>query len=206
MKALMDLNLNSRDNIENISEDEYLVLNSVVKTLQPIKIGIERLGRRNANLLEAEGVLLFIFDDLSKNKNWLSTRMLQGVKQRIVERRNANLVGLLKYLNNSSNYKYELDIDSILSLPSKAILRATAKAIFSKLFVANNNEAASSFNIEELDLHSNRAETSLMAQRNTSILSDLALHQKLDSVIANVTKVENPDDILFDVNNISTEK
>lgn len=131
--------------------------------------------------------------------------MLQGVKQTIVERRNANLVGLLKYLNNSSNYKYGSDIDSILSLPSKAILRATAKAIFSKLFVANNNEAASSFNIEELDLHGDRAETSLMAQTNALSLSDLPLHQKLDSVIANVTKVENPKDILYDVSNISKE-
>lgn len=205
MKALMDLNLNSLDNIENISEDEYLALNLVVKTLQPIRIGIERLGRRNANILEAEGVLLFIFDDLSKNKNWFSTRMLQSVKQRIVERRNANLVGLLKYLNNPSNYKYELETDSTLLLPSKAILKATAKTIFSKLFVTNNNESASSYNTEELDMHGDRAETSLMAQTNNSTLLDLTLHQKLDSVIANVTKVENPEDILYDVNNISKE-
>ena len=95
-----------------ISEKEYLVLNDVVAALQPLKIGIERLGRRGATLLEAEGVFVFILDELRKNNNSFLSKMLEFVQQRIVERRNSNLVGLLKYLNNASNYNttYESEV------------------------------------------------------------------------------------------------
>ena len=135
----------------------------------------------------------------------MQTYLKQSVKQRISERRNANLVCLLKYLNNSSYYEYELGIDSILLLPSKPLLKATAKILFSKLFVADN-EAGSSSNIEELDRYDDGAETLCMKKTNILTTSDLTLHQKLDAVISNITKAENPEDIPYDVKNISDRK
>lgn len=202
LKALMDFKVN---NTTNISEEEYLVVQTVVTALQPIKVGIERLGKRDASLLEAEGVLVFILDVLRKNKDCFSGKVLQYVRQRIVERRNTNVVGLLKYLNNPSNYKYESDIDSILSLPSKTVLQATAKKLFSKLFV--EDVAGTSADIEELDCICINvgAGTSVMTDPNISTTSELTLHQKLDAAITNVSRSEIPEDVSYDVKNITKE-
>ena len=54
--------------ILNISNEEYAVTNATTISLQPIKVGIERLGRSNATLIDAEGVLIFILDDLGEKK------------------------------------------------------------------------------------------------------------------------------------------
>ena len=63
LKSMIDLK-----EILNISEEEYAVMNAITISLQPIKVGIERLGRSNATLLDTEGVLIFILDNL-REKN-----------------------------------------------------------------------------------------------------------------------------------------
>ena len=86
--------------ILNISEEEYAVMNSITISLQPIKVGLEWFGRINANLLDVKGVLIFTLADLVEKNNFFANKLLQSVQQRIEERRNINLVGLLKFLNN----------------------------------------------------------------------------------------------------------
>ena len=83
--------------ILNISEEEYAVTNATTILLQPIKVGIERLGRSDAALLDAEGVLIFILDDLWEKNIFFTNKLLQSVQQRIEERRNINYVGSLKF-------------------------------------------------------------------------------------------------------------
>jgi hypothetical protein len=79
LKASIDLNLTL-----NLTIEEYTVLNAIVSALQPIKLGIEKLGRQNATLLAAEGVLVFILEELLKNKNFFSSKLLECVKKRVV--------------------------------------------------------------------------------------------------------------------------
>ena len=57
LKAMIDLK-----EILNISEEEYAVMNATTISLQPIEVGIERLGKSDATPLDAEGVLIFILD------------------------------------------------------------------------------------------------------------------------------------------------
>ena len=70
-------------------------MNAITILLQPIKVGIERLGRSNATLLDAEGVLIFILDNLAEENNFFANKLFQSVQQRI-EEHNIILVGLLK--------------------------------------------------------------------------------------------------------------
>ena len=95
LKVMIDLK-----EILKISEEEYAVMNAITISLQPIKVGIERLGRSNAALLNAEGVLIFILDDLWEKNVFFANKLLQSVQQRIEEGRNIKLVGLLTFLNN----------------------------------------------------------------------------------------------------------
>ena len=46
------------------------VMNAITISLQPIKVGIERLGRSNATLLDAEGALIFIIDNFGEKNNF----------------------------------------------------------------------------------------------------------------------------------------
>ena len=57
------------------------------------------------------------------------------MQQRIEERRNINLVGLLKFLNNPFSYNHKLNINSKLTLPSKYALKAAAKKYFTRLYI-----------------------------------------------------------------------
>ena len=72
----------------NISEEEYTVINATTISLQPTKVGIERLGISNAALLDAECVLIYILDDLAEKNTFFADKLLQSVQQRIEERRN----------------------------------------------------------------------------------------------------------------------
>ena len=78
-------------------------------------------------------------------------------------------------------------------------MQATAKKLFAKLFVVNEDSCS----MEDLDSSSDEAENSLMAARE--ITSELSLHQKLDVAISNVTRVENAEGLLYDVKNITKE-
>ena len=102
-------------------------MNGITILLQPIKVGIERIGRSNTTILDAEGVLIFILDNLVEKNNFFANKLLQSGQQRIEECRIVNLVSLLKFLNNPFTYNHELNINSKLILPSKYALKAAAK-------------------------------------------------------------------------------
>ena len=71
LKAMIDLK-----EILDISEEEYVVMNATTISLQPIKVGIERLGKSNATLLDAERVLVFILDNLAEKNNFFANKLL----------------------------------------------------------------------------------------------------------------------------------
>ena len=50
LKTIIDLK-----EILNIFEEEYAIMNPITISLQPINVGVERLVRSNATLLDAEG-------------------------------------------------------------------------------------------------------------------------------------------------------
>ena len=75
LKAMIDLN-----EILNTCEEEYAVMNAITISLQPIKVEIERLRRSNATLLDAEGVLIFIINDLAEKNIFFANKLLQYVQ------------------------------------------------------------------------------------------------------------------------------
>ncbi len=65
LKAIVDIKLESIW----ISEKEFRIISNIVGDLKSFEIGIEHLEKWGNNLLEAEGVLIFICKDLESQKN-----------------------------------------------------------------------------------------------------------------------------------------
>ena len=179
---------NDLKEILNISEEEYALMNTITILLQPIKVGIERLGASNATLLDTEGVLVFILDDLGEKNIFFANKQLQSVQQRIEEHRNINLVGLLKFLNNPFSYNHKLNINSKLILPSKYALKAAAKKYFTRLYIVDTSITSANVGIFD-ESHDNESRISTIPQPVAPTLSNkssLTLEQKLDANICNV--------------------
>ena len=83
----------------DITHCEFGVISDLVKALQPVKVGAERLGNRSTTLLSSEGIFSFLLKELDEQNSPFSVRLKSSLFKRINERRNKILVGLMKYLH-----------------------------------------------------------------------------------------------------------
>ena len=80
-KALLDLH-----EMDNLSDQEFTVISSIIQSLGPIKAAIEALCRRDANLITAEATIKFLFDELQSSNSCFNEKLGEAIKQRIVLR------------------------------------------------------------------------------------------------------------------------
>ena len=97
------------------------------------------MGRRDANLLTAEAAFQFAFKELRKNDSDISTEIYNSLVSRIKERRQVNVVSLLKFLHNPGALS-EHQEDEFFKMPSKTALVNTAKALMVRLFNTSAEE------------------------------------------------------------------
>lgn len=81
-KALIDL----KSNI-TFSEDEFGLLFAAISTFMPIKLAVEAICRRDANLLTADAALKFMMSTIDEHNSQLSTDLTDALKKRIFQRR-----------------------------------------------------------------------------------------------------------------------
>lgn len=92
--AFVDLDL-----IEKFfTQNEFLLLQELLATLRPVRMAVEKLSSRDANLLTSEGILQFVFDELKSyvsvgNMN-ISNEVYEALKVRIGQRRNNEIVSV----------------------------------------------------------------------------------------------------------------
>ncbi|GFX04325.1 uncharacterized protein TNCV_3974731 [Trichonephila clavipes] len=72
---------------------------TIVTGLKPVKISLEKLCSRNATLLTEERVLSFVIGELNEQNSEFVKNMKHSLTQRINERRDINLIGLVQHLN-----------------------------------------------------------------------------------------------------------
>ncbi|GFV87178.1 uncharacterized protein TNCV_5113961 [Trichonephila clavipes] len=86
----------------DIKEEQMMVnvdfetVTTIVKGLKPVKIGLEKLCSQNATLLTAEGVFSFVIGELNEQSSEFAKNMKYSLIQRINEKRNVNLIGLMQ--------------------------------------------------------------------------------------------------------------
>lgn len=94
-KALIDL----RSEIQ-FTETEWFAINDLKNSLEPVKLGVEILCRRDATLITAETTLRFILEKLNNQSIPLSIKLAAALRRRIGQRR-TDLTGTLLYLKKS---------------------------------------------------------------------------------------------------------
>lgn len=93
--------LNSSELI--IDDNDIVMLQNLIKCLQPIKVASEELGRREANLLTAETTINFLLESLEQQTDTIGQALYEMMKVRIHERRNKDLVSLISFLQNKNS-------------------------------------------------------------------------------------------------------
>jgi hypothetical protein len=77
-------------------------LEKILEVLKPLELRVKELSKDEATLWTSEGIFKFMFRKLRTLDTDLSQEMLVALKQRFSERRNKNIVSLMKYLQGSN--------------------------------------------------------------------------------------------------------
>ncbi|GFU65778.1 uncharacterized protein TNCV_5059121 [Trichonephila clavipes] len=116
---------------------EFETVTTTVAGLKPVKIGLEKLCSRNANLLTVEGVrcIFFRYWSIEQTKFRICEKYeIFSLIQIINERRSVNLIGLMQYSNFGRKYEAAAVTVDISRLPSKSCLVRQGQMIGTKPF------------------------------------------------------------------------
>ena len=111
-----------------LSDAEIETIQEIVSALEPIKLAVEALCRRDINLVSADAVVKFAVVTLEKQTSELARTLAPAVRTRIAERRN-DFAGTLLYLNNpnvASN-------DDTFSIPKTSTIRSVIQSLILRL-------------------------------------------------------------------------
>lgn len=146
-KTLLDLNMSEKLN-EHCEKNAECLL----KVLMPVLKSTEALSRSDANLLTAEGILKFLFDELGSHNSELSDRMVFHLKSEISKRRNNKIISLMKIFRDPNVLTLRCD-DSFFKLESRKEILMTAQNLMLRLFkVSNALDTADEISDENMNL------------------------------------------------------
>ena len=168
-KALIDL-----DEQFSVSQGEYLLMDNIFLALQPMKLAIEGLGRRDANLLTADGILKLIFSQLDNNDSVPHLESKMSLEKRVRERIQNDIFGVLKYLHDPDSILEE----NLFFVPQKSSIHKTIKSLLCRLYPK----------LEHYDLHDelNSQQSQEMELNNRSVSSVIEFQQLSDQLEASI--------------------
>ena len=77
----------------NIVDEEFEVISSIVEALNPIRIALDALCRRDANLIRAEATVKFVLDEINKSQSYYNFQIQEAINQRTVQERYTKTFG-----------------------------------------------------------------------------------------------------------------
>lgn len=170
-KSLIDLN-----SPVVINDSEFQIMRDIIQCLEPVKLTVEAICRKDANLCTADVSFKFLFQELANLNTPLSKDFQQALTNRINERRTI-MSGVISYLQNPSTHHG------------------------SNLFKHPNSEAIAQFvkNISEhfknsitSDLESDDEDNMPLSEIREKPTEILTLKQKLQDAIGSVTTRTKP--------------
>ena len=178
-KALLDLSIE-----HDISQAEFLFLDEIKAALEPVKLAVEAMCRQDATLLTAEGIFRFLFKEMKQRRSTFAKSLLSSVKDRIQQRRQHDLINLMRYLQNPTTFS-ENDADDIfddepLSSTTKESFLKTATTLVSRLFGDKFND------IDEADSQQGESEETAENNQTVSLYERLQAHIEYSTEPANM--------------------
>lgn len=96
----------------SFNEEEMDLIKNLLSTLEPVKLAVEALCRRDSTLLTADATISFLINNLGNNH--LALHLKEAIIRRINERR-TNLSNLLQYLQKGNKAYDTFDLDLCLN-------------------------------------------------------------------------------------------
>ena len=128
METLADLN-----NDFIITDQDFDTLEMIAKSLKPVKIAAEALCRRDATLLVAKCIFRLLLEQLQRhNHNWLSQALYVAILKRVQERRQRNVVSLMRFLSCQSTLTQH--DNEPFTMPTRLNIKKCAKSLMLRLF------------------------------------------------------------------------
>ena len=112
---------------ESLTEMEWEEVRNIVNVLKPLEIVIKELSTRDSSLLKAESSFIFIMNQI-KGKDRLSVTLRKSLKERFLDRRQKDVVSLLRYLHNPTTEVSEFPTST------KQMLKKFAELTYNRLF------------------------------------------------------------------------
>ena len=151
--------------------NEYLVLETIVLALQPMKLVIEALGRRDANLLTADGIFRLILSQLESINSCL--QLNTRVTKRLEERSQNTLFGV-RYLHDP-----ELSEEEIQLVPTKSAIHRSIKTF--RLYPGLEDNTVRDLNSQEFELNdSSTNETKTLSEKLETAIQMSSVPTKFD--------------------------
>lgn len=115
IENLVDINPDLRP-----TREEFKLILDIGKALKPVQLAVEALCRRDANLVTADAILIFAFNQLYQQESEISKNLFETLKNRIKEKR-SELSGVLQYLHSNDQDLFNTipELMPIFDSPSK---------------------------------------------------------------------------------------
>lgn len=166
-------------------------MRDLFNTLQPIRLASEALGRRDANLLTAEGTLSFLFSKLKKLDTSIPNEIYDALVKGIEEQRNKELVSAMMFLNNKS----------LSSIPELPVLTRMQLFKFIKEETHNliKTEQSTEESAEQDDFHKQESSMLTLEQQLESSIQEYSKSQTPSTESADLSKVLQKELTLFEL-------
>ncbi|KRY98666.1 hypothetical protein T11_15323 [Trichinella zimbabwensis] len=96
-----------------LSETKQTLISDILNALEPVAVCVNALGRKDCSL--ATALKQSMLQNLSEQSSSIAKKLFNAMKNRIEERRNASLCGLLCYLDDPSIYVSSSNSNCILT-------------------------------------------------------------------------------------------
>lgn len=177
-KALIDIKSEIK-----FSDSEWSSIKNLVESLEPFKLAVEALCRREATLLTAETSLKFILDKLDKQSSCLSVQLSEALRMRINGRRSTVMTGILVYLCNPKKYDmYMRQADETFPMPKKNVMRMEMKNILERV-ISEIPDAVLEVENEGINPEKNSLQSQIVSEANCDSHSSLTLKEELEKQI-----------------------
>ena len=103
----------------SLTERDFILMQEVVSALEPVKLVVQALSRRDTNLITAEVALNFCIVQLQKQSSELAKTLPDSLESRLGERR-ALHAGVLRYLHSATS---RASATTLFSVPSNAVIK-----------------------------------------------------------------------------------
>lgn len=152
---------------KKIPNSHFTMLRNLLNIIKPIHMVVLELGKNTANLLTAEGSLIFLFTKLKEQTSEVGIEIYNKLKDEIEKRRNKSLVSLIYLLQNGvfpvSN--------EFLSYSTKEEILDFGESMSKRLFPAKYYHEDSKIFIKEPDRNQISEECELKNYINAVILA-----------------------------------